>query len=208
MAERFAYDPTISRYRSLSTGRLVAESAVRGGLDQVITAGMQSARSLSDRLIAGDLSLAEWQSGMMAEIRRAHVIGATVARGGQASMSQADYGFAGQRIREQYGYLREFAAQIQDGRQPLNNVIAGRAEMYAEAGRATHRAMETRMALHAGYMLGRNVLGAADHCPGCLGATALGVVPIRDIPPVGTRDCLSRCHCVVRPVAEREAAAA
>ena len=55
-------------------------------------------------------------------------------------MSQADYGRAGQRIREQYDYINRFAQQVASGEQKLDGTLTRRAQMYAEAGRNTYEA--------------------------------------------------------------------
>lgn len=171
------------------------DAAIRRALEQVITGSAQTMRTLSQSLLDGSLPLASWQSQMMHEIKAGHLVAATLATGGWAQMDQSDFGFTGQRIRTQYVYLRSFAADVASGKQPWNGTIAARAELYAHASRQTHRAAVERVALKRDEELERNVLGIADHCAGCLAATAQGWVPVGTLPPPGTRNCLSRCRC-------------
>jgi hypothetical protein len=132
---------------------------------------------------------------MMSQAKSIHLDGAAVAMGGWYSMDQSDFGWTGQRIRSQYGYLRGFAADVASGKQKLDGTALTRATLYAEAGRQTHRAAEQRAASERGLMEERNQLGAADHCAGCLAATSRGWVAIGTLVPCGSRDCLTRCRC-------------
>lgn len=174
---------------------MVREEPIRRALDQVIDVQGAVMRSLTQSLSDGQLSLAAWQAGMMAATKSVHIVGATVATGGWAQMGQDDWGWVGQRIREQYRFLQQFAADLASGKQALNGTALARSEMYAQAGRATHRAAIERAAKARGLEQERNQLGAADHCAGCLAATAAGWVPIGSLVPCGSRNCLSRCHC-------------
>jgi hypothetical protein len=193
----FTFDPSVGRYRDAQTGRLIREEPIRRALDQVIDVQATQMRALSQSLIDGQINLATWQSMMMQGVKSVHVVGATLAKGGWAQMDQSDWGWTGQRVRSQYAYLRDFAAQIASGKQPLNGTALARAELYAHAGRATHRAAQERLAKERGLEQERNQLGAADHCPGCLGETARGWVPIGSLIPCGSRNCLARCRCSI-----------
>lgn len=152
-------------------------------------------QSLTQQLIDGRLSLAQWQAAMMAQIKQVHLLGASVAMGGWHSLDQSDFGWIGQRVRSQYAYLRGFAADLAAGRQKLDGQALARTTLYAEAGRQTHRAAEQRAARQRGLLEEMNRLGAADHCPGCLSQSSRGWVAIGSLVPCGSRECLTRCHC-------------
>lgn len=190
----FTFDPRTGRYRD-PLGRLVSPNSIRTAVDTVLTAQAQTNRLLTQQLIDGTLTLGDWQLQMMQGVKSVHLVGLSAATGGWAQLDQSDFGWAGQRIRTQYGFLDRFARDIAAGRQLLTASAVARAEMYAEAGRATHRAAEQRQARQRGMEQERNVLGAADHCAGCLGATARGWVAAGSLVPCGSRNCLSRCHC-------------
>lgn len=195
----FTWSVEAGRYRSASTGRYVPPAQVRAALDRVLDGSSGRMRALATRLQAGEIGVAEWQRSMATELRAAHVAAASSAKGGFAQMSQADYGFVGQRVRTQLGYLQRFADQVARGQQPLNGTLLARAELYGQAARGSAREMERREAQRGGWTHERNELAGADHCAGCLAATARGVVPIGTLPAVGSRDCKARCRCVLRP---------
>lgn len=193
----FTFDPSVGRYRDAATGRLIREEPIARALDQVIDAQASQMRALTQSLIDGQINLATWQAQMMQSVKSVHLVGTALANGGWSQLDQSDFGWTGQRIRSQYAYLRDFANQLASGKQPLNGTALARAELYAHAGRATHSAAQERLAQQRGMEQERNQLGAADHCPGCLGETARGWVPIGSLIPCGSRNCLARCHCSI-----------
>lgn len=198
LSPQYTYSIESARYRDAS-GRFVPQQAVRAALDQVLDGAAGRMRAVAEQLQAGSISVATWQLQSAQIVKSTHLAAAASASGGWATMSQADLGWTGQRIRQQYAFLANFAAEIASGKQPLDGRLLVRAEMYGHAGRATAREMERREARLAGWTHERNVLGAADHCAGCLGASAQGVVPIGTLVPIGQRDCRVNCHCVIRP---------
>jgi hypothetical protein len=172
-----------------------SERTVRDGADNL--ADLSSARMarLTSQLQSGGMSLADWQTGMMAEMKAAHVAAGVAAHGGRAQMAPADWGAVGRRLRDQYGYLRDFAAQIADGRQPLDGRLIARAKLYGQASRATFTAIKGRDEQARGMRFERNVL-AGEACPGCLDQSARGTVAIGTLVPIGQRrPCLVNCRC-------------
>jgi len=203
----FSFDPTTGRYRDVQ-GKLVAQSRIRAALDKVLGEQAVEARNLTAMLADGKVTLADWQRLMMHNVKTTHLVAATIPSGGWANMTQSDFGWAGQRIRTQYNYLRGFAADIASGKQALTPSALARAELYARAGRATHRAGERRKALARGEEQEKNVLGAADHCAGCLKEASRGWVALRTLSAPGTRECRVNCHCylIYRAKPTRQAA--
>lgn len=190
----FSFEPATGRYRD-ANGRFVPDQSIRRALDVVLDAQAQTMRTLTQQLMDGALSLPDWQQQMMQATKSVHLVGLAVAHGGWNQLDQSDFGWVGQRIRSQYGFLNRFGADIAAGRQKMDGTLLARSELYAQAGRATHRAAEQRLATKRGLHEERNVLGAADHCAGCLSETARGWVRIGSLVPCGSRDCLVRCHC-------------
>jgi hypothetical protein len=162
----------------------------------------------SAALLEGRLSLGAWQAEMQAAIKLSHVAAAVIAHGGREQMTPARYGSVGRAIRDEYGFLREMAAQIADGRQPFDGTIATRARMYGQAARSTYERARTGDQAGRGYAFCRNVLRAAESCSGCRAETAKGVVPTGSLVPVGSRrPCLRNCKCVIRYFRTAEEAA-
>jgi hypothetical protein len=195
----FGWNEVAGRYVDLDTGRFVPFLEVRDALESVIDGARDSMHSLTEQLIGSQISLAEWQSGMMDQIKLANVAASAAANGGWAQMSQSDWGAAGQLVREQYDFLRNFAGQVADGTQALDGRALVRADMYGEAARGTFETMQTRYQLiNNGMEEEIRDLGEADHCDGCLEQAALGWQPIGTLDDIGEEECLTKCHCTKR----------
>jgi hypothetical protein len=202
----FGWSEESGRYRDLSTGRFVPFVDVRNALELIIDASGARMNLLTDQLIAEQISLAEWQIGMMEEIKTAHTAAAAAARGGWAQMSQADWGATGRLIRDQYDFLRNFAGEIASGKQRLDGTARVRTQLYAQAPRGTFEEMRRRYErLMNGMEEERRMLGEADHCSsdddpsgereGCLELAALRWQPIGSLPRIGDSVCIVNCHC-------------
>lgn len=190
----FQYNVRAARYVD-PRGRFVPREQVRRALDAAIDASGRRVRALSDGLRSGGVTLDEWHLAMRSEVKAVHLYNAAAAKGGWGQMTPADYGRVGAVVRGQYAYLDRFAGEIAAGAQALDGRMLQRAEMYAQAGRRTYEDANRLEQRARGMARERNVLGVADHCAGCLAASAMGWVPIGTLPPVGARDCLTKCRC-------------
>lgn len=181
------------------SGRPVPPGRVNAALERVIQQGANNMRDVTVQLQNGTITLATWQARMADEMKMLHTGAAAFGRGGWAQMTFSDWGWTGSVLRAQYGYLRQFATDIATGHAPMDGRLVARAAMYAEAARATQRNMQRRLAQFFGKAQERNVLGAADrHCAACISCSAAGWVPVGTLPAIGTRTCLSRCHCTMQ----------
>jgi hypothetical protein len=197
------FDDRSGRFRD-SSGRYVSERAVRSVIDSIADGASARLAAASDRLLAGTLSLAEWQAESMRTIKLSQVASATIAHGGVARMTPSTYGAAGRAIRDQYDYLRSFAAQIASGEQPLNRTVVSRAAQYGQAARVAFEREYGRDQRQRGYQFCRNVLAPAEHCAQCREQSARGWVPLGALVPIGQRTCRAQCRC--RLTYSREAA--
>lgn len=206
LTSQFGWNEASGRYIDLSTGRFVPFLDVRDSLELVMDASGVQMSALTDQLIAEQISLAEWQIGMMEEIKIAHTAATASAVGGWAQLSQADWGFAGRLIRDQYDFLRSFANEIASGKQRLDGTARVRTNLYGQAARGTFEETRRRYErLKNGMEEELRALGEADHCSsdddpsgeseGCLELSALGWQPIGTLPKIGESVCIVRCHC-------------
>ena len=194
---RFRFDEASGRYRA-SSGRFLPFSTVRSYLDRALDGHARAISQLTEQLRNRDITLGQWERLMRDEIKHIHVYSATLAKGGRMQLSQADYGRIGRQLREQYGFLREFADQVASGQQAVDGRLLSRARLYAQSGRVTFHLVERAEMEMRGFDLEENILAAAEHCAGCLTETARGRVPIGSLVPIGSRDCKSNDRCRVR----------
>lgn len=190
----FVWDPVEGRYRT-PDGRLVREDAVRRALDAVIAAQPLTMRAATQALVDGQLSLADWTLQMMAGIKSVHLVGLATAHGGWNQLGQDDFGWVGQRIRSQYGFLMKFSVEVSSGKQKLDGTAVARSALYAQAARETHREAQRRLARQRFMSEERRVLGAADHCRDCLQQAGLGWQPFGTLRRIGESACRANCRC-------------
>ena len=193
----FTYDRRLACYRDTGTGRLVPATRVRSYLDDALASAGKRMDALANQLRAGQIDVITWEVRMRREVKLVSTYSGAVAKGGWAQMTDADYGRVGQYVRGQYQYLRNFAQQIADGRQPLNGMVNARSQMYASAGRPLYARMEEAEQVLRGATERRSVRYATDSCAGCLDAAAAGWHAIKGstVPQIGARDCRTRCKC-------------
>lgn len=196
-ASSFRYNPTAGRYFSATTGRFVSPATVNAGLQQTLASGAREVNALTRQLAEGTLDIASWQTQMGAALKQSKLAAAALARGGVDQMTQADFGRVGQQCRVGYEALQNFAQQLANGDIPLDGRVPRRAELYVtDANGMYDRQMRAVMA-ERGMTEARNVLSASESCDGCIAASDLGWTAVENIPPVGSRDCVSRCRCVL-----------
>jgi hypothetical protein len=184
MMPEFTYSPETLRYRNVATGRFVAESTVRAGVDAVADLTSEKMAALSGRLLSGGVTLAEWET----QARQ-------LIKGGKAMMAPADWLVIAREVKTEYRFLHGMAEDIASGKQPLDGRLTARSRQYGQAARGTHAAMTGRERRNSGFRFERNILSAGA-CSGCQAESARGLVPIGTLIPVGSRlPCRANCRC-------------
>jgi len=193
----YRWEPTAGasgRYRDTRTGRFVPGKTVRLELDRYLEKD-DPAKALAMSLRNREISLADWELGMRRHIKNVHINAIALERGGYANMRPADYGRAGQIIREQYGYLKEFAKQIESGEQPLTGRFGQRAQLYSQAGRETfYRSKHANR--QPDIEMVRSIRHARDSCVECVSLDGKWFRvgdPAYKLP--GQRICSKKCRC-------------
>lgn len=193
---QFRWNAAARQYIAPS-GQFVPRSMVRRALDTFITHTVGNMRAVSQLLVAGELSLAQWQLEMMALSKQVNLAGAAMEAGGWYQMGAAEFGRVGAKIREEYGYLQQFANQVESGEQRLDGTLPRRAMLYGEQGRVTYYDASRASAASQGFDQERSILTPADHCAECVDQAARGYQPLGSMIPVGNRQCRSNCKCFV-----------
>ena len=197
-ATGYGWNAVAHRYYDLEAGVFVSRAAVSAGLESVMDVSALRMNALTQRLIDGGISLADWQTGMMQQIKTAHVASAALSNGGWAQMTQSDWGATGQLIKEQYKYLENYAAEIANGTQALDGRALVRSDLYADAANTTYSAMQTRSYTADGFEEERRELEVKDggNCDDCIEYANEGWQPIGTLPEPGDdSQCSKRCRC-------------
>ena len=181
------------RYRD-ERGRFVASSTVRRELDRYLDTA-DPAKALAEALRGRQLSVADWEVAMRRHVKNTHLNAIALERGGWANMTPADYGRVGQIVREQYAYLKGFAADIASGKQKLDGTLGVRAKLYTQAGRNSYyRSKAANMSGKVTHQM--SVRSARDSCWQCRELDRK-VFRIDDtsFPLPGRRVCNHNCQC-------------
>lgn len=187
------YEWSASRRRYMQNGRAVPEKRVREGLQRAIDSSKAKLGELSQKLIDGNVSAAEWAVQMREEIKAAHRAAAMLANGGK--LGKSEISALGNVLKKQYAYLDKFRLGIENDEIKLNARLVARARLYAQAVMVTYQKAVAAREEQAGVGLYKLVLGAAENCDDCVADAALGFVEIGSLPEIGDRACVSNCRC-------------
>jgi hypothetical protein len=163
-------------------------------LDRYLDAA-DPAKALAEALRGRAVSLADWELGMRRHVKNVTINAISLERGGYANVRPSDWGRAGAIVREQYGYLKGFAADIASGKQKLDGTLARRASLYSQSARNAHyRSKAANMSGKVTHQM--SVRSARDSCWQCRELDRK-VFRIDDtsFPLPGRRVCNHNCQC-------------
>lgn len=173
----------------------VSPMSVRGALDRAIAYSRTSMMADCAALRDGSISLSVWEERMVSWIKSSIIAGAVISAGGIANMSDSRWAIVDRNIEAQMGYLHEFAGNIASGAQPMNGNICRIMFMYLQSGRGTYHDIEAARFSDAGFDEYASVRTSNESCAGCIEEEQRGFVPLGDLVPIGSRDCLTHCLC-------------
>lgn len=139
-----------------------------------------------------DGNLPKWESDVA--LLLALLLLALFALGRGTPMTEDDYNHVQERLTTQLGFLRGFSEAI----------LAGVLSEEAIRARLTLYAQDDRLGFWEGWDVAhspddwpyyRNLLNAAENCPGCIEETGKGWVERGGLTPIGGRDCRWNCRC-------------
>jgi hypothetical protein len=194
---KYQWSVSQGRYLYSATGTSVSSDRIRGWVEETVEKARQNLESIARLRQSNKINNAEWVIRSGEELKNMHRSLAMIANGGKAQMDASAWAQVGGILRREFGYLNRFASLLDNMPEgsSLTDEFVTRAGSYASAGFSTYTAAERARMQSAGMDEERNILGNADHCDGCVGATAQGWVAIGTLTPIGSRQCMSRCRC-------------
>lgn len=127
----FTFDTGTAQYHN-DAGEGIPEQFVLDLHDQFVSAVSGEMRKAADQFNSGNLTSAEFSKMMQGIIKKQALDSYALGRGGFAAMTSRDYGIVGRYLRDQYAYLRKFAA---DAEELGAGMVSHRAGLYSNAGR-------------------------------------------------------------------------
>lgn len=198
MDAEWSYDRNSGRYRD-ERGRFLSENAVQALIDKRIDKLDSQLRRFTRMLADGAITLDQWQGSVREAIKLAHLQAAIIGHGGREGMGSAEYGRIGQRLRQEYGFLQNFAGDLLGARVSGAMALA-RISLYAQSIRGSFWEGTSIRQEQQGFSLMKRVLDpSARHCGDCVDYASRGIVPIGSVPLPGQRCvCRVRCRCSVQ----------
>lgn len=166
-ARRYYITPEGAAVLGQKPGTFISQAQRVNMRDAFIESQKSRTNELANQLAKGTINIQQWTLSMREEIKTNHITQYLLAHGGRDTMTQADWGRLGQKIRVQYEYLQKFAADVAAGKL-TEGQIAARARMYVES---SSQSFEQANAL------------------------AMGAPDLPQYPGDGNTQCLSNCRC-------------
>lgn len=191
----FFWDPISRQYYRGS--QPVQWSEIRTVMDDALNQSQLRVREATRQVAQGLLHPITWREGVSAEIALSHLALASIAQGGLFEMSVNALHRVSQEVASQLSFFNDLLRQVEQGSLVIGEALLGRAAMYASAAWGSFYELEREIMLVRGMTHERNILEpSAESCDGCRAESDRGDVPIGDLVPIGSRDCLSndRCH--------------
>jgi hypothetical protein len=160
----------------------------------------RDARRISTRLEQGKIDADEWKAQVMALLVSAHIIAASVGRGGVNAMSVNDWRRIQAKITLQDGYLEKLKRSITAGAVVMAaGAIASRVGKYFVAPSISFEAAdrERMLDLNGDQIMARLITNSKEGCEECAADEAEGWMPVEDLDEIGTRECGDWCLCTV-----------
>ncbi|MDR3634336.1 MAG: S49 family peptidase [Isosphaeraceae bacterium] len=191
---RYTWDPNARQYRAES-GRFVSRKDVKAALSAVIDATVDDVRRVSEQLQRGKIEIADWQLEMERSLKTIHTAATAIATGGWIQAMPVDWAECGRRLKDEYGHLRDFAVELENGLPPDGRFLA-RAVSYARAAHGTYEVIGRRLALGGGAVWAKRTRHALHSCERCIEYEDRGWVPASTLPAPSTEcECGSNCQC-------------
>lgn len=211
-ARQVEFDPRRGVFRV--DGKVVSVTTIRLLISQLEGIGRIRLQRHLDDLLAKRIDLAEWQRRTASTLRVSHTLATALAVGGIERAKQDEE--ATKRINAELAYLAGFARDIQSGKL-TEPQMRSRANSYLLAVAVTYwaidqiqktRLRDVRRVRRIGaipmtdeeiievYREAKRYRRARESCTGCLRYSGRWI-PIKQMPPIGSLDCGSRCRCFI-----------
>ena len=189
----------VGRYFNDKLNKLLGRGDTLGQVDGLQGAPKAVVDQLGRWVASGQITAADWEAQMRQQITQIYINEYLLGHGGRNTMTQADWGSIGGMLKEQFGYLSEFAKLIAEGKLSEAQILA-RARMYINSSREAFERAKKRVAQGLGMTEEMWVLNPqAENCEDCQYYAGQGWKPISEDfypePGAGATQCLTNCQC-------------
>ena len=198
MPPSFAFDAASQRFRYTSgdrAGQFVSQAKVRDIVDREYIRSQKTVlAAIGDRLISGELELADWEAEVSQALKTLHINAYTLGKGGIERLTPRDYGTIGAKLKREYVYLRNFAQDVATGEMSIAQ-FQNRLSMYGDSAFSTYQ--QARVISHRsdGFEWYRNIRNASESCDECIRISAQGWGRVGVYAAIGARQCKAKDRC-------------
>lgn len=160
--------------------------------------GRASARTASEDLIAGEITIDQWAIRMSTMVRSLMISQGVLAYGGAANLTPERLAIIEELINnQQTQYLDKFVESIRRGDIEIGPAIISRSELYALPGWPAYAKLERQREIADGIGFERRILGdSVESCPDCIDYADQGWVEAGTLPDIGQESqCSYGCRC-------------
>lgn len=175
-------------------GRTIAPATIKKATLTASQNWGKQFRSLTEKMTSGEISIPEWQAVMSSAVKEAQTAMTIMGKGGIGNVTLEDAKYLEGEMKFQNERLARFALQVERG-EVSPKAAESRSPMYAEAANPTYEDAAHALAEDAGFDEERRILGAAEHCDGCMEQSAMGWQPLGTLDAIGDEECQWNCHC-------------
>ena len=175
----------------------IPRAKVRAEIDKLIKHVQKRARRLA-RAFEETGDIITFEQEMRDLLKSAHIVAASIGRGGRQRMTVKDWGKVGAKIKWQYGYLAKLAAKVAKG--AVQAMSEYRAASYASAiyiSYSTAQLEEDKPPIDNEGVKARLIINSKEGCVECAADAAKGWMPIEDMGRIGSRLCGDFCKCFI-----------
>lgn len=192
----YFWSTRLGRFVSKWTGRPVRQTTIVAKLENYHNSVLRpNLQGLTERMLAGRITLAQWQERVAGELKDAYQVNMVFGRGGRDLVTYSDWGRMGSRLRLQYRYLNGFAQEIEAGMLSDAQILA-RVQQYGRSVRTSYFDGLNAAMVDSDFTEERRVLNPAEHCDDCVGYASEGWQAIGYFPPPGMASvCDGNCAC-------------
>ncbi len=190
-------------------GHKVAAALIQKELGRIELKIAAIIHTYNERLWNKQWTLAKWREEMDKLIENSHLLFAGLALGGLAIAATLPDVI--RRIDRDKAAVKRFGRAIRYKQVPSLPLAQNRGRAYLRSFYTTFQLLDQKAKIDAGFNEAKNILSVAEHChttiqgqavhrEGCFEVTVRGWMPIKDMPPIGTRVCgqFCKCHLIYR----------
>ena len=199
----YYFNSKTGRYHDKSNNTFVSRTEILRHVDRENEKSKIRMQGLARRLTARNITLPEFQTLAIEELKRSHIRMTLLGSGGKASTSKASYGATGNRLKEEYNYLNNFVSAISNGELTAERII-WRSGLYGNSSAAAfYKAEQISRFENKGnkrLVAMRSLDPNAQHCQDCISLSTYGEYLSVEQVVLPTRQCVcrSRCRCQIK----------